>query len=445
MKRRTLLVSLSSLPLTACAGLLPQEQLTFTGALDPAQPPRNAAEAARLAGYRQEQLRKALRFSEFEATSNAAFAGFGYTAGARMGYAVFRDGEAMLLPDGRGRLDLEKIAPRIDSVILAGSQGRTVIGFTPRGTLMSWDPDRTSRQLVLRPQQTTFGQQRVLDAVGIDGANQLVVATEGRGIEKWSLVSGHRISSTQFREIQPRRFAKGCRTGRVVFGTNTGEVRLWTGRRSSRLLYQHSGPVLNLQILPSGSVISSAKDGTVKLGTLTGRPAVTLASFSSAVYDLIVSKSGQFALIVPTDGVPKAVDLSTREAPRLLTLGLRQARGVAIFDSFGLVFTQHISGQILGWSLQYGSQLRTVALSQRAEGMIALPSIGQILLYTNTNEVYRYNVETGKLSAPVLKSQVPIVGLKVAPDETQVMVALANNRILTFNNDLSQSAPLEVL
>lgn len=443
MKRRTMLAALSSFSVASCAGLLPQEELTFTGPLDPYRRPRTEAEMRRLAAFQQKEIRRSLHASMFQADTTAAFADFGYTPGSRMGYAVFRDGQALLLPNGRARLDLERIAQRTDSVLLAGAHGRTVVGFTPRGTLMSWDPDRTSRQLVLRPQQTTFGQKRVLDAVGLRDTNSLAVATEGGGIETWSLISGNRLSSAQLREFQPRRFAKGCRSNRVVFGTNSGEVRLWTGGRGSKRLYQHSGPVLHLQILPSGAVISSAKDGTAKLGSLSGGNAFTLATFSSAVYDIVVAPGGRHALIIPSEGMPRIVDIATKSAPRLLTLGLRQARAAVVFPSYGLAFTQHLSGHVLGWSLQNGAQLRAISLPARAEGMVGIIRRGEIIIHTADSEIYRYTVATRQLSTPLLRSQIPIVGVRTDQQGTQIMVALADNRLITFDNNPNQASPLE--
>lgn len=301
-----------------CSKNLPQRELTFTGKLNDEQ--RRSAEKkpwlaskslrAKAAKENRAQLYEKLEVKTADFEAEESLAGLGFIPGTADAYAVYRDGTAGLILEGGEVIKLDKLSERIDRVKMGGRAQTVVLGLASHGSQAAWDSADLSRQLTLRPQKTTFGQARVYDSKPIKHSHYLAAATEGGLLELWSLVSGNIANSVRFEGVQPREIARNNQGERIIFGTNSGEVRFWSGNDHSHVLYTHAGPVLEIVNMPRrGLIASSAKDGTLKIYSKRAKRVLYARQFSKALYRIVVSKNERWVVAIPATGLPVAFNL----------------------------------------------------------------------------------------------------------------------------------------
>ncbi len=431
--------------LSACNGPIPQADLTFSRA------PTTAELAARSNGFvdqttqrlldkhEQQELFKSLSLTVHDPAPEGALVDVGFFPGRTDGYAVYRDGTAAHLTNSGQMVVLDNLTPRIDRVIVAGPSRRRIIGLNPRGTNAAWNTANLTQQLVLRPQDTTFSQRQVFDAEPIEGA-YLATAAEGGQLELWSLISGNLVRANSLNGIQPRSIAPGSPRGGVVFGTDAGEVRVWNGSGNTRLLYSHSGPVLNVQLLPRhGLIISASKDGTVKVFNRYHGTIVAEATFSRAVYDLKISPHEKYVMVVPANGAPRLIDLDTM-AIRNLPAHPGGATTDFQFVGNGYAVSQQGAREIITWDVELPAPTGIIPVQfgdQITDFAIARPQ-NMVVVVTSDNLLQYYDLAEKEISATVLQLSTPIASVAVSDSGEWALVALADGRVIRMKIDPSQ-------
>lgn len=437
--------------LSACGSPIPQADLTFSRA------PTEAELDARSGGFvdrttqrlldkhAQQELIKDLNLTIHNPKPEGALVDVGFFPGRTDGYAVFRDGTAVHLTDAGRMVALDNLTPRIDRVIVAGPSRRRIIGLNPRGTNAAWNTANLTQQLVLRPQDTTFAQRQVFDSEPIEGA-YLATATEGGRLELWSLISGNLVHASNLNGIQPRSIAPSSPRGSVVFGTDAGEVRVWDGSGNTRLLYAHSGPVLNIQLLPRhGLIISASKDGTVKVFNRYHGTIVAETVFSRAVYALEISPYEKYVLIIPANGVPRLIDLDTMAVERLRG----HPGGITTDFQFmgdGRGVSQQGAREVLTWNVdlalpmgaipvQFGDQITDFAIAA-TQNLVVMATSDDVLQY--------YDLVTKEIIRTALKLSTPIASVAVSDNGEWALVALSDGRVIRMQVDPTQPIAVRV-
>lgn len=447
MRRRTFSGLLASAAVGALAGceVLPQEQVEPGALRDPQGAGR--AEAARAAARRMEL---AVLGTPAEATP----IGYGFIPGSGQSYVVFDNGTARLFSAGGGLTGLERFAPRLDHVFLAGPGQRRIVGAAHRGTASSWNSANLSQQLILRPQETTFAQRRVLDMARVADAPVLAAATEGRRLELWSLVSGNLSRASEMPDgIAPRTIMPDSPRGGIVFGTETGDVRVWSGRRQTRLLHRHSARVLSLSRLGSRAILSTGQDGRAALYDRQTGQVSAAVGFDRAVYEAIVAPGGRLAMVLPTLGLPVLFDAAIAATVALTgPSGARYAAGR--FSQDGRFFgARHIDGVVTLWDLSRGTgrSLRLLAPGAASPAEGSSPALGfafaaaqGLALVADDHAVQLFDLETRRPLGTALTSEVPIAGLEATAEGDRVLVCLSDGRLLRFRpqRDAATTVPV---
>lgn len=446
-----------AIALTGCGRDIPQERHSHVreataaeiAELRERQNSLSRSERQRLEEGEQAKIRRVLRFAELVSSSDAAFAGIGFVQGEDIGYAIARDGAGGLFPRTQATLPLEAIAPRLDKVIAAGPRGRTLVGVTNAGTLMSWNTENTSQQVVLRPQQSTFSQIRTFDVQALSGTHRIVAAVEGRRLEVWDLRSGNRVSMRRLANEQPRRIARGSRPGRVIFGTNTGQVRIWRGGSGFDLLFATNGPILDLEIDPTGRfILAAAKDGTVHLRRCCTSGAQQVAIFPFAAREVLFSPDGRQALALPARGAPLLIDTATGEAQSLAISGNLRAHDPQFYGNTGS-FSMRLGSRGLGLWQQPNRRAPVEFRARYApERGIVAHAISRkhdlVILGTGGNRVEYWSLSRRMHLGDALRSDTGISEIHVDPSGKRIMVAFADRKIIAFDIDPAQSSPIRM-
>lgn len=439
--------------LAACGSALPQARHTHVGAAGPeevarlrAAPGLTAEQAARLKAGEQKALRQQLDFAVLVQSSAAPFVGVGFVKGRTMGYAMARDGAGGLFPEGSALMPLEQIAPRLDRVMPAGAQGRHLLGVSPNGTMMAWNPDNTSQQVILRPQASTFGQVHLFDAQPILGANSVAAAVQGNRMEIWSLTSGNLQASAELPGGQPRVIARGSVAGSVVYGTDTGEVRIWRRGSGSELLHSHGGPVLDLEVdRAGGRILSAAKDGSVRVWSRGGKMS-EVARFSHAARRVLADPGGNFMLAVPAQGAPRLIDLRSGQGVAL-NVGTRGRADDPVFlpGGQGLLMRLGTNG-LAHWPLALLGEPRVfVPRTEPGKGVVSFDmATGRdvLVLGTGAGRVEYWSLSRKTYLGTALVAPVGIDRVAVDPSGQRVIVSLANREVVGFDLNPAQTQPL---
>ncbi|TQM89963.1 WD40 repeat domain-containing protein [Roseinatronobacter monicus] len=440
-----------------CGRDIPQERHSYVreataveiAALRERQDPLNRSQRQRLEQGEQTEIRRALRFAELVSSSDTAFAGVGFVPGGEMGYAIARDGAGGLFPSTQATLPLEAIATRLDRVIAAGPRGHTLVGVTNAGTLMAWNTENTSQQVVLRPQQSTFSQIRTFDVQALSGTHRIATAVEGGRLEIWDLRSGDRVDMTRLTDEQPRLIARGSRPGQVIFGTNTGEVRVWRGGSGFGLLFATNGPILDLEIDPTGRfVLAAAKDGTVHLRRCCTSGAQQVAAFPFAAREVLFSPDGSQALALPARGAPLLIDTATGEALRLAVATRLRGHDPQFLGAHG-GFAMRLGTNGLGiWTLPDRlAPAQFLPRSAPGHGVVAHAiSVKHdlVILGTGSNRVEYWSLSRRVYLSDAVHSDAGISEIHVDPSGKRVMVAFADRRVIAFDIDPAQSSPIRI-
>lgn len=436
MRRRTfagLLASAAAGALTGC-GIRPQEQVEPSALRDP-----RAAELANVENAEAGRIGLTILGDPADATP----LGFGFIPGTNQSYVAFEDGMARLFSASGNLTELEQLAPRLDDVFLAGPGRRRIIGFAHRGTSSSWNSANLSQQLVLRPQETTFSQARVLDAARVSDSPVLATATEGRRLELWSLVSGNLSRASQLPdEVAPRTIMPDSPRGAIVFGTETGEVRVWSGHRNTRLLYTHAARVLSISRVGTRGYLSTAQDGRAIYYSRANGLTTSEAEFDRAVYDSFVAPNGNLAVALPTRGQPVLFD-TVNGITTQLSGPPRPRYSSGQFSSDGRFFAaRHIDGFISLWDLARGTgrQLRpnrtgeSFAERRRSDHALdfAYAAAHGLLLFANDTSIQAFDLETGRFMGTPLISATRIAGVETTRDGGTALVGLSDGRLIRF-------------
>lgn len=432
MDRRTFSCGLASAMtgyLAGC-GIRPQERVAPSGGVD-------VSTTARAAVQRME-LR--VLGSPAEATPR----GYGFIPQSGQSYVVYEDGTARLFSVAGGQTDLQQFSPRIDSVFLAGPSYRCIIGYSHHGTATSWNSANLSQQLVMNPQQTTFGQVRMLHAARVAASPLLAAALEDGRLELWNLVSGNLARASHLRDgVAPRVIMPGSHSGAIVFGTESGDVRVWSGGRHTRLQYSHRSRVLSISDLGNGCHISTSQDGRALLYNGTLGKTIGEAQFDRAIYDSYAPRDGSFAIALPALGLPVIFDISTGVATRLQgPAQSRFAQGELTHD--GRFFAaRHINGSVFVWDMLRGGPWQTrpepvgTGAIERRYGDIAVGfaiSVSQrAILLANDTSVQMFDLHTSRALGTVLTSTTRIVGLRTTRSGDRVLVSLSDGRLIQFH------------
>ena len=441
------------LMLAACGSSLPQARHTHTGAAGPDEiarlrsaPGLTAEQAARLKAGEQQALRQQLDFAVLVQSSTAPYVGVGFVKGRTMGYAVARDGAGGLFPDGTARVPLEQIAPRLDRVMPAGAHGRHVLGVSPNGTMMAWNPDNMSQQVVLRPQNSTFGQVHLFDAQPILGANSVATAVQGNRLEIWSLASGNRQASSEVPGGQPRVIARGSVAGAVVYGTDTGEVRIWRRGGGADLLHAHGGPVLDLEVdRKGGRILSAAKDGTVHLWSRQGEMR-QVAAFGHAARRVLADPGGDFMLAVPAKGAPRLIHMPSGKGVALNVGPSGRAEDpVFLPGGRGLLMRLGVDG-LAHWPLALRGVPRIFAPKvEPGKGVVSFDMATAqdvLILATGAGRVEYWSLTRKVYLGTALVAPGGIDRVAVDPSGRRVIVSLANREVVGFDLDPAQAQPI---
>lgn len=287
--------------LGAC-GSRPQSELTYTrdvaaGGLSGQALPRLLSQ--KVASQKDREKARQIGLTRLGNPRETATMGFGFVGQSSNVFQIMRDGHGTVYPVGKNPVELSHSEPRIAEVFLAGPKKRRIIGASHRGSQMSWNGSNFNEQLVLFPQQSTFGRQRAYDVAATRDASSVIVAMEGGLLYKISLRSGDVISKITVKGDQPRRILEDTPNRQVVFGTNKGQVSIWSGGRI-RKLYTHDGPVLDISASRDLTwIVSSAKDGTAIVYHRPSAKMVYKTSSTRAIFHTQMSSDGRFAYIAP--------------------------------------------------------------------------------------------------------------------------------------------------
>lgn len=376
--------------------------------------------------------------------SEATPIGFGFVPGTHQTYVVFDDGSARLFRGSGDFVELESFAPRLSEVLLAGPNRQRIVGFTNRGTWSSWNSANLSQQLLLRPQQATFTQTRVLDVARVSDSPVLATATEGRRMELWSLVSGNLSTASMLPEgIQPRVIMPDSRRNRIVFGTQTGDVRIWNGRRTTTRLYQHQARVLSITRVGNRGIVSTAQDGRAfyydwSEGRITAR-----LEFQRALYQSYASADGRLAVVVPALGAPGAFGPTMEDAAKMASPPApRYADGIFLSDNRHFMARQ-IDGSINIWDVERQTLLRRYNMlidndnpaARRQSAMVvdfATAVQQDVVLLTNDNLVQMSGLTRPGGFGTILTSETRLAGIATSSDGRMAMVCLENGQIVRF-------------
>ena len=102
--------------------------------------------------------------------------------------------------------------------------------------------------------------------------------------------------------------------GRVVSAGDDFSVRVWTpATRTSRILGQHAGKVIQLALSPDGSRVASASwDGTARIWSLGGDPSpLSITGHDNVVNDVAFSPDGTRLYTASADGTLRIWDAVT--------------------------------------------------------------------------------------------------------------------------------------
>ena len=356
--------------------------------------------------------------------SEATPIGFGFVPGTHQTYVVFDDGSARLFRGSGDFVELESFAPRLSEVLLAGPNRQRIVGFTNRGTWSSWNSANLSQQLLLRPQQATFTQTRVLDVARVSDSPVLATATEGRRMELWSLVSGNLSTASMLPEgIQPRVIMPDSRRNRIVFGTQTGDVRIWNGRRTTTRLYQHQARVLSITRVGNRGIYASA--------------------------------DGRLAVVVPALGAPGAFGPTMEDAAKMASPPApRYADGIFLSDNRHFMARQ-IDGSINIWDVERQTLLRRYNMlidndnpaARRQSAMVvdfATAVQQDVVLLTNDNLVQMSGLTRPGGFGTILTSETRLAGIATSSDGRMAMVCLENGQIVRFRIVRDISGPIPI-
>lgn len=430
-----------------------QKELTYTreitdkhsdgGGIKPA-----ALRKQLLAEYEQVQ-RDRLGYHEAQFSSSAAILRVGFTPGSDQAYAVQRDGVAVML-DASGQLtELDRQVKRLDRVIDGGPSSNRIIGLSANGLLAAWNLSNLSQQLVIRPQQTTFDQVKLFDAEPLSHGRYVATASEGGLMEIWSLTSGHLIRSGRLKNIQPRQIAKNATSDYIPIGTNSGDVRVWSRGNSSTLLYQHSGPILNLEYLSHHNMIASVgKDGLFQLYSIPQRKVVFTHLFRKADYHLFVSQDERKIVAAPAVGRAIAVDLNTLKSSPL-TAPVKISVSELDFAASNIhALSRHLASGLAMWNFGGGSpgrgQLHAEAPGLAYRYHIAADTNVAVIL-TDENYMEYWDISLNKYLGPALHStNAEVTAFAINPDASTLIVTLSDGRILHQKVLFGGNRPIEV-
>lgn len=444
--------------LAACAGDFPQQDLE---ALASAQERRaNGEQSRELREYEEQRIiRAATGFAILGEKTKVTQVANGWLGRSGASYQVFGDGTAQLFQPNGEPTELDDFETRLDGGFLAGADQNRIIGTAQRGTLVSWNASNLSQQVILRPQSSTFGQTRVLDAADVAGRPSLAMAVEGRRLELWSLVSGNLIRSGQMPEgIAPRVIMPDSSEGAIVFGTQTGDVRIWSSGNASQLLYKHDGPVLSIISLGKGRIASSSKDGSVQVWSTTRGDAIGHLQFDTAVYDIAYSPQSDTISATPALGDIGVISLANGQSAILKTLGQnRFSRGE--FDADGRAFVARTAnGKLFHWTIPTRNESPTVFDSRSAMGLDKIighsnyvdfavaSALGNGMIAASTDQTVELLdarlARTGH-KGQILRSDVTISGIEIAADSQTLLVALEDGRMLRILLRQDLSGPIQ--
>ena len=454
-RRRAVAALGGALWLGACGPDLPQARHSYATPPDAndvarlsGDPTLTRDEKARLRQAQQNALRQRLDFVVLVQSASAPFAGVGFVEGATMGYAITADGAGGFFPDGQARLPLEQIAPRIARAEPAGVRGRRLFGLSHNGTMMAWNPDNMSQQVILRPQNSTFGQVHLFDAEPLRGSDSVAAAVQGKRLELWSLVSGNRIASAEVPGGQPRVIGTGSAPGAVVYGTDLGDVRIWRGGGRADYLYRHDGPVLDITVdRVGGRILSAAKDGTVTIRERDGRVS-TPVIFPHAARQVLADPGGRFALALPARGAPRLIDLQDGKNIAL-DVGRSGRADDPVFLPGGRGLLMRLGPDRLGhWPLVLrGNPREFRPRIDPGKGVMAFAAAAAqdvLLLGTGAGRVEYWSLSRRVYLGTALAAPVGIDRLAVDPSGRRVIASLANREVVSFDLDPAQAEPIRL-
>lgn len=423
-------------------GLSPQAQRTVTtpltaeqrAALDNRGPFLSSLQRDRLAEAEQKQALAALDLKVLGIPQTSAALGFGFAGRREVPFHVFRDGKAFVYPNGSTQVALDVGSTRIHEVFLAGASDQYIIGASNNGTQMSWNADRTASQLVLRPQQSTFGRVRAYDFAATRNSSHLIQAVEGQGLERWSLVSGNRTTLTRIEDGQPRALLNDSHSSRVVFGTQDGAVREWHNSHSHEL-YRHQGPVLELAADPRlRYIVSASKDGTVLIYERSSRTIVHQMTFRSAVYSIKTACDGRYVIAQPSVGHPVVYDTVRKLQRDYRAYSDKLVEEISVLCGREELLILSGDGVLSRWDLRLGLQrdpikpfvggrIRTIALHERSH---------RLALVTNLNRIEIWNLnDLSYITAP-LQADPTIYRIKFPASGRRLLALLDEGHMLNM-------------
>lgn len=429
---------LAGLILAGCAGKLPQAEREFSGNPEDA---KNITWAQGIAIDR-ELLGQSVNLQSHDSGAEATLIDAGFFAGRNDGYAVWRDGTVAYVNSAGGLQMLDQLPTRLDEVLIAG---RRIIGLHANGTMGAWNTANLSQQVVIRPQEATFNQTRVYDAVATP-TGRLLMAAEGSRLESWSLASGNRLSSGQLRNIQPRAIAPNSTRQSVVYGTAQGEIRQRLGRGPGRVICKHDGPVLAVEWLAArNQVLSSAKDGSVLLCDMGSAQVVWRHDFRRPAYNIIVSDSGQHTAITPSFGRPLLLDLNTREA-KSLAANSSLSTTQFTFVSGGNAISQHGASELRLWRTDRASPRGAVTLDARgqATGFAVANVQNKVAVLRDDTHISWFDLERRRNLGLAMYSDTEIASLSLSDDGKKMLLVLIDGRVVTLDTPFDLSNALRI-
>ncbi|MEQ5778148.1 hypothetical protein J4E05_21670 [Thalassospira sp. NFXS8] len=429
--------------LSGCASpgsSIPQAGKTYTGPLSADAEAKlrakgfgmSDAERDKLENIDRTRLAAQFDFQKLGQPVESPFAGFGFVGAENMPYAVYRNGKAVTFTPEGTDTELEQVAPRLSGVVLAGEEHERIVGESPRGTMMSWNTKDLSQQVVLRPQNSTFGLTNVFDVGTIENSPYLAMAVEGGRVELWDLAAGEMVEFTENKVSQPRQIMDGSAYDDVIYGTNRGEIEEWKPAVDSTKLYAHAGPVLDIVSVGGRDlIVSSAKDGTVTIYDRKKGEIVHTLEFDTVVYNLVVAPNNRYAAIFQTFGSPYYIDFDAMESRRLYVgSGAHMTQGRFAKDGT-LLLARENNDMIRVWSMERNSLVARISPEQGGNivGFDVSDALSLIAVATTEGNVEYWNLDTGRYIRTAFHTDTPLIGVEISPDGTRAVVAQADGQL----------------
>ncbi len=432
------LATAASLILAGCTSNLPQAEREFSD---------YSIGVEHLSWSQKRQLEQTeqaqeLNLQDHQTEANGPLVAAGFFAGRHDGYVVWRDGTVGFINSSGNLQILDRLPTRLDKALISGRQ---IIGLNSNGTMGAWNTSNLSQQVIIRPQDTTFNQSRVFDAVATSSGS-LILAAEGERLERWSLASGNRLTSGKLRDVQPRAIAPNSERQSVVYGSLSGAIHHSRGWEAGQVICRHNGPVLAVHWLKTrNQVLSSGKDGSVLLCDMKTSKVLWSYDLHHPAYEIIVSEDEGYAAIIPALGRPLVLDLHSRMG-KVLTTRPRRSTTRFVFTRDGNAISQHGASELNLWRVNRGASLGQISLDKSGEitGFAVASPQNRVAVLRDDTHVSWFDLNSRRNLGVALVSGTKISSIALSDDGQKMLLVLIDGGVLTLDAPYNQSSALHV-